>query len=115
MRCAAELATSARQPGTEADGHGFGPEPEWRYFLARAASPRRLRRQLDGKRHCRVPIRSGIGLRLGADVVYLKFTPQSTWNYSNRGRPPRHSNGAGPVPVTLGCVAGEACLERQFY
>jgi Envelope integrity protein A len=27
-----------------------------------------------------VPIRSGVGLRLGADVGYLKFTPQSTWN-----------------------------------
>jgi len=27
-----------------------------------------------------VPIRSGLGLRLGAAVGYLKFTPQSTWN-----------------------------------
>lgn len=27
-----------------------------------------------------VPIRSGIGLRLGASVGYLKFTPQPTWN-----------------------------------
>ncbi|MGY3450352.1 DUF1134 domain-containing protein [Bradyrhizobium sp. USDA 4353] len=27
-----------------------------------------------------VPIRSGIGLRLGANVGYLKFTPNSTWN-----------------------------------
>ena len=27
-----------------------------------------------------VPIRSGIGLRLGANVGYLKFTPQATWN-----------------------------------
>ena len=27
-----------------------------------------------------VPIRSGIGLRLGANVGYLKFTPQPTWN-----------------------------------
>jgi hypothetical protein len=27
-----------------------------------------------------VPIRSGIGLRLGANAGYLKFTPQSTWN-----------------------------------
>ena len=27
-----------------------------------------------------VPIRSGIGLRLGADVGYLKFTPRATWN-----------------------------------
>ena len=27
-----------------------------------------------------VPIRSGLGLRLGANVGYLKFTPVSTWN-----------------------------------
>ena len=27
-----------------------------------------------------VPIRSGLGLRLGANVGYLKFTPQATWN-----------------------------------
>jgi hypothetical protein len=27
-----------------------------------------------------VPIRSGIGFRLGANVGYLKFTPTSTWN-----------------------------------
>jgi hypothetical protein len=27
-----------------------------------------------------VPIRSGLGLRLGANVGYLKFTPKPTWN-----------------------------------
>jgi hypothetical protein len=27
-----------------------------------------------------VPIRSGVGLRLGANVCYLKFTPRATWN-----------------------------------
>ena len=27
-----------------------------------------------------VPIRSGVGFRLGANVGYLKFTPASTWN-----------------------------------
>jgi hypothetical protein len=27
-----------------------------------------------------VPIRSGVGFRLGANVGYLKFTPQATWN-----------------------------------
>ena len=27
-----------------------------------------------------VPIRSGIGFRLGANVGYLKFTPSATWN-----------------------------------
>ncbi len=27
-----------------------------------------------------VPIRSGVGLRLGANVGYLKFTARPTWN-----------------------------------
>jgi hypothetical protein len=27
-----------------------------------------------------VPIRSGVGLRLGANIGYLKFTPNATWN-----------------------------------
>ncbi|MBV1702840.1 MAG: DUF1134 domain-containing protein [Hyphomicrobiales bacterium] len=27
-----------------------------------------------------VPIRSGVGLRLGVNLGYLKFTPQATWN-----------------------------------
>jgi len=27
-----------------------------------------------------VPIRTGVGLRLGANIGYLKFTPQATWN-----------------------------------
>ncbi|OYY12659.1 MAG: hypothetical protein B7Y70_04775 [Rhizobiales bacterium 35-68-8] len=27
-----------------------------------------------------VPIRSGVGVRLGANLGYLKFTPQATWN-----------------------------------
>jgi hypothetical protein len=27
-----------------------------------------------------VPIRSGVGFRLGANIGYLKFTPQATWN-----------------------------------
>ncbi|ACI94226.1 conserved hypothetical protein [Afipia carboxidovorans OM5] len=27
-----------------------------------------------------VPIRAGVGLRLGANVGYLKFTPHATWN-----------------------------------
>ena len=27
-----------------------------------------------------VPIRSGVGFRLGANIGYLKFTPHSTWN-----------------------------------
>jgi hypothetical protein len=27
-----------------------------------------------------VPIRSGVGLRLGANLGYLKFTDRPTWN-----------------------------------
>jgi hypothetical protein len=27
-----------------------------------------------------VPIRSGLGLRLGASIGYLKFTDRATWN-----------------------------------
>ncbi|MBB3811335.1 DUF1134 domain-containing protein [Pseudochelatococcus contaminans] len=27
-----------------------------------------------------VPIRTGVGLKLGINIGYLKFTPQSTWN-----------------------------------
>jgi len=27
-----------------------------------------------------VPIRSGVGARLGVNVGYLKFTPKPTWN-----------------------------------
>ena len=27
-----------------------------------------------------VPIRSGLGLRLGANIGYLKYTPRPTWN-----------------------------------
>jgi hypothetical protein len=27
-----------------------------------------------------VPVRAGVGLRLGANIGYLKFTPSATWN-----------------------------------
>jgi hypothetical protein len=27
-----------------------------------------------------VPIRSGVGMRLGANIGYIKFTPEATWN-----------------------------------
>ena len=27
-----------------------------------------------------VPIRTGVGWRLGVNLGYLKFTPQATWN-----------------------------------
>ena len=27
-----------------------------------------------------VPVRAGVGVRLGANIGYLKFTPRATWN-----------------------------------
>jgi hypothetical protein len=36
--------------------------------------------QIPGNTVTVVPIRSGVGLRLGANVGYLKFTAQPTWN-----------------------------------
>jgi hypothetical protein len=27
-----------------------------------------------------VPIRTGVGARLGVNISYLKFTPRATWN-----------------------------------
>lgn len=35
---------------------------------------------MTGSRVVLVPIRSGVGVRLGVNVGYLKFTPQPTWN-----------------------------------
>src|SRR6202000_1300343 len=35
---------------------------------------------LTGKHIVLVPSRSGLGLRLGANVGYLKYTPRATWN-----------------------------------
>lgn len=35
---------------------------------------------MTGGRVVLVPIRSGVGLRLGANLGYLKFTPRPTWN-----------------------------------
>jgi hypothetical protein len=26
------------------------------------------------------PIRTGLGFRLGANIGYIRFTPQATWN-----------------------------------
>ncbi|MGQ4828633.1 EipA family protein [Enterococcus faecalis] len=26
------------------------------------------------------PIRSGLGLRIGANIGYIRFTPKQTWN-----------------------------------
>ncbi len=33
-----------------------------------------------------VPIRSGVGFRLGGNVGYLKFTPGPAWNLSDPAR-----------------------------
>ena len=35
---------------------------------------------LTGDNIVMVPIRSGVGARLGVNLGYLKFTPQATWN-----------------------------------
>lgn len=35
---------------------------------------------LTGNNIVLVPIRSGVGFRLGANIGYLKFTPRPTWN-----------------------------------
>src|SRR4029077_14102532 len=40
-----------------------------------------------------VPVRSGVGLRLGANVGYLKFTPASTWNPFESYPPPLGEGG----------------------
>ena len=46
-----------------------------------------------------VPIRSGVGFRLGANIGYLKFTPKPTWNpfWAARSR--------GQLFFTFGCYA----------
>ena len=35
---------------------------------------------LKGGKVIMAPIRSGIGLRLGANLGYVRFTPEPTWN-----------------------------------
>ena len=74
-------------------GHGTGAHAPNEYYLIDSTNPKVA--GIDGAAYLvggfgmtaltandivLVPIRSGVGLRLGANVGYLKFTPVSTWN-----------------------------------
>ena len=62
-------------PATEAIYQRFGGIDGSAYFVAGLGMT-----ALTANNVVVVPIRSGIGLRLGANIGYLKFTPQATWN-----------------------------------
>ena len=64
-----------RLPATEAIYQRFGGIDGSAYFIGGFGMT-----ALTANNVVLVPIRSGIGLRLGANVGYLKFTPTSTWN-----------------------------------
>jgi len=62
-------------PATEAIYQRFGGVDGSAYFIGGFGMT-----ALTANNIVLVPIRAGVGLRLGANVGYLKFTPQSTWN-----------------------------------
>jgi len=62
-------------PATEAIYERFGGVAGSAYFVAGFGMT-----ALTNANVVVVPIRSGVGLRLGANVGYLKFTPKPTWN-----------------------------------
>jgi hypothetical protein len=62
-------------PGTEAIFDGFGGIAGSAYFVGGLGMT-----ALTGNDIVLVPIRSGLGLRLGANLGYLKFTERPTWN-----------------------------------
>jgi hypothetical protein len=62
-------------PATEAIYERFGGVAGSAYFVAGFGMT-----ALTNSTVVVVPIRSGVGLRLGANVGYLKFTPKPTWN-----------------------------------
>ena len=62
-------------PATEAIYERFGGIEGSAYFVAGFGMT-----ALTNANVVVVPIRSGVGLRLGANVGYLKFTPTPTWN-----------------------------------
>ena len=62
-------------PATEAIYERFGGVEGSAYFVAGFGMT-----ALTNANVVVVPIRSGVGLRLGANVGYLKFTPKPTWN-----------------------------------
>jgi hypothetical protein len=62
-----------------------------------------------------VPIRSGIGLRLGANIGYLKYTPRATWNPFQGSSPSGPgftltTGRAGLLPARHGMVLGKFFL-----
>ena len=62
-------------PATEAIYQRFGGVDGSAYFIGGFGMT-----ALTANNIVLVPIRSGVGLRLGANIGYLKFTPKATWN-----------------------------------
>ncbi len=62
-------------PATEAIYQRFGGIDGSAYFIGGFGMT-----ALTANKIVVVPIRSGVGMRLGANIGYLKFTPQATWN-----------------------------------
>jgi len=62
-------------PATEAIYERFGGIDGSAYFVGGFGMT-----ALTANKIVLVPIRSGVGLRLGANIGYLKFTPRGTWN-----------------------------------
>ena len=62
-------------PSTHAIYQRFGGIDGSAYFIGGLGMT-----ALTANRIVLVPIRSGVGLRLGANIGYLKFTPNATWN-----------------------------------
>lgn len=62
-------------PATEAIYHRFAGIDGSAYFVGGFGMT-----ALTANNVVLVPIRSGVGLRLGANIGYLKFTPKPTWN-----------------------------------
>ena len=62
-------------PATEAIYHRFAGIDGSAYFIGGFGMT-----ALTANNMVLVPIRSGVGLRLGANLGYLKFTPKATWN-----------------------------------
>jgi hypothetical protein len=62
-------------PATEAIYERFGGIDGSAYFIGGFGMT-----ALTNRNVVIVPIRTGVGLRLGANIGYLKFTPKATWN-----------------------------------
>ncbi|MDB5603030.1 MAG: hypothetical protein JWN71_5074 [Xanthobacteraceae bacterium] len=62
-------------PSTEAIYQRFGGVDGSAYFIGGLGMT-----ALTANNILVVPIRTGVGVRLGANIGYLKFTPEATWN-----------------------------------